>query len=110
MRFFAENWHYKIRGQGHKKKCHYYIFYFSKDLHKSFQVIVLQVGANNHGDSAEEIAEGIKTICNLINDKQPQAFLVVLTLLPRGYSPNSLRDRNSQVNTLVADQLKGNSR
>merc|ERR1712141_597966 len=74
------------------------------------KVIVLQVGANNHGDSAEEIAEGIKTICNLINDKQPQAFLVVLTLLPRGYSPNSLRDRNSQVNTLVSDQLKGNSR
>lgn len=43
-----------------------------------FKAIVLLIGTNNHGDSAEEIAEGIKTICTLIRDKQPQAYLVVL--------------------------------
>ena len=74
------------------------------------KVIVLQVGTHNHGDSADEVAEGIKAICNLVRDKQPQAFLVVLTLLPRGQSPNPLRERNSKVNELVAEQLKGNSR
>ena len=42
------------------------------------KVIVLLVGTNNHGDSAEDIAEGIKAICSLIRDKQPQAYLVVL--------------------------------
>ena len=36
------------------------------------------VGTNNHGDSAADIAEGVKTICSLIRDKQPQAYLVVL--------------------------------
>ena len=35
-------------------------------------------GTNNHGDSAADIAEGIKAICALIRDKQPQAYLVVL--------------------------------
>ena len=35
-------------------------------------------GTNNHGDSAADIAEGIKAICSLIRDKQPQAYLVVL--------------------------------
>ena len=71
---------------------------------------MLLVGTNNHGDTPEEIAEGLKAITNLIRDKQPQAFLVVLTLLPRGHFPNKLRDRNPAVNGLVADQLKGNSR
>lgn len=74
------------------------------------KVVVLQIGSHNHGDSPEDIAEGIKTICNLIRDKQPQAFLVVLTLLPRGQAPNPLRERHSAVNALVAEQLKGNSR
>ena len=42
------------------------------------KVIVLMVGTNNHGDSAADIADGVKAICNLIRDKQPQAYLVVL--------------------------------
>lgn len=74
------------------------------------KVIVVHVGTNNHGDSPEDIAEGIKTICSVIRDKQPQAYLVVLTLLPRGHKPNPLRERNSAVNRLVGEQLRGNSR
>jgi hypothetical protein len=41
-----------------------------------FQVIVLLVGTNNHGDSADEIADGIRAIITLMRDKQPQAYLV----------------------------------
>lgn len=74
------------------------------------KVIVLQIGTNNHGNTPEEIAEGIKAIMALIRDKQPQAYLVVLTLLPRGMTENPLRERNKKVNELVAEQLKGNSR
>ena len=40
------------------------------------QVIVLHIGTNNHGDTGDDIAEGIRTICSLIRDKQPQAYLV----------------------------------
>ena len=32
----------------------------------SSQVIVVSAGQNNHGDSPEEIAEGIKEICGVI--------------------------------------------
>jgi len=74
------------------------------------KVIVLSVGQSNVGDSAEEIAEGIKEICALIRSKQPQAFLVVLTLLPRGQHPNPLRERNTKVNSLLGELAKGNSR
>lgn len=74
------------------------------------KVVVLHIGTNNHGDSAEEVAEGIKAICNLIRDKQPQAYLVVTSLLPRGHKPNPLRDRNAKVNSLISDNLRGNSR
>ena len=74
------------------------------------QVVVLQVGNHDQGASAKEVFEGIKAICNLIREKQPQAFLVVLTLLPRGQNPNPLRDLNSQINNLMAEYLKvGNS-
>ncbi len=71
---------------------------------------MLLVGTNNHGDSPDDIAEGIRAICSLIRDKQPQAYLVVLTLLPRGHTPNPLRERNAAVNDLIKEQLKGNSR
>jgi len=74
------------------------------------KVIVLSVGQSNTGDTAEEIAEGIKEICALIRSKQPQAFLVLLTLLPRGQLPNPLRDRNDKVNSLLGELAKGNSR
>ena len=75
-----------------------------------FQIVVLHIGTNNHGDTAEDVAEGIKAICSLIRDKQPQAYLVVTTLLPRGHSPNFLRDRNLKINSLIHESLKGNSR
>ena len=45
-----------------------------------FKVIVLLVGTNNHGDTAEEIADGIRAIITLIRDKQPQAYLVNLKI------------------------------
>jgi hypothetical protein len=34
------------------------------------------VGTNNHGDSADEIADGIRAIITIMRDKQPQAYLV----------------------------------
>jgi len=74
------------------------------------KVVVVMVGTNNHGDSAADIAEGVKTICSLIRDKQPQAYLVVLGLLPRGQNPNALRERNAAVTAMISDHLKGNSR
>ena len=49
-----------------------------KALDNFIQVIVLSVGQNNIGNTAEEIGEGVKEICGVIRSKQPQAFLVLL--------------------------------
>lgn len=74
------------------------------------KVIVLLVGTNNYDDTAEDTATAIQTICSTIRDKQPQAYLVVLSLLPRGHEPNPLRERNAKINELIGEYLKGNSR
>jgi hypothetical protein len=52
------------------------------------QIVVILVGTNNHGDTPDQIAEGLKAICSLIREKLPKAFLILLvstlpiTLLP----------------------------
>lgn len=74
------------------------------------KIIVLSVGQENYGDSAETISQGIQNICAFIRSKQPQAFLVLLTLLPRGGTESPLRERNKTVNTLLGEYVKGNSR
>jgi len=74
------------------------------------KIIVLSVGQENYGDSPETITEGIQSICAFIRSKQPQAFLVLLTLLPRGCPESPLRVRNTKVNDLLRDYVKGNSR
>jgi len=74
------------------------------------KVVVLGVGQNNYGDNPEVIADGIGAICNLVRSKQPQAFLILLTLHPVGQQPCPIRERNTRVNELLADQVKGNSR
>jgi len=74
------------------------------------QMIVLSVGQENYGDTPEKIVDGIQAICSLIRSKQPQAFLIVLTLLPRGTPDSPLRTRNTRVNEMMVEYVKGNSR
>jgi len=74
------------------------------------KIIVLLVGTNNHGDNPEQIADGLKAICTSIRDRQPKAFVVLLSLLPRGHQPNPLRERNKAVNEILEEHVKGNSK
>lgn len=69
------------------------------------KVIILWVGTNNHGHTAEQICGGIIAIVQVIKNKLPQAQTLVLGLLPRGKMPNLLRERNASVNKLVQDAL-----
>ncbi|XP_041091220.1 platelet-activating factor acetylhydrolase IB subunit gamma [Polyodon spathula] len=73
--------------------------------HINPKIIVLWVGTNNHGDSAEQVAEGIGAIVRLIHGKQPTAKVLILGLLPRGRSPNALRVKNARVNQLIQEAL-----
>lgn len=74
------------------------------------KAIVLLVGTNNHGHTPDMIAEGIVAIVHLMREKQPQANIVVLSLLPRGHLVNPLRERNSRVNELLVRLLAPLSR
>merc|ERR1712168_366798 len=70
------------------------------------KAVVVLVGTNNHGHSATQVAGGIIEICKTIRDKQPQAYVIVLSLLPRGEKQNCLREKNSKINELVEDEIK----
>ncbi|XP_066575420.1 platelet-activating factor acetylhydrolase IB subunit gamma isoform X2 [Amia ocellicauda] len=74
-------------------------------LMHQFEVVVLWVGTNNHGDTPDQIAGGICAIVHLITNKLPRAHVLILGLLPRGKLPNPLRVRNAQVNALVQAAL-----
>jgi len=57
------------------------------------KVIVLHVGTNNTHNSAQEIAEGIYRIVEVMREKHSEAYIVLPTLLPRGQQPNLLREK-----------------
>lgn len=42
------------------------------------KIVVVWVGTNNHGHTAEQVTGGIKAIVDLVNQRQPQARVVVL--------------------------------
>ncbi|XP_038238693.1 platelet-activating factor acetylhydrolase IB subunit alpha1 [Dermochelys coriacea] len=69
------------------------------------KIVVVWVGTNNHGHTAEQVVGGIEAIVRLLQQQQPQARVVVLGLLPRGQGPNPLRERNRQVNELLEARL-----
>lgn len=71
------------------------------------KIVVLHVGTNNIENTAEEIAEGIYVIVQRIQEKLPEAYIVLPTLLPRGQQTNSLRDKNVEVNNLIRDKCIG---
>ncbi|KAM3909921.1 platelet-activating factor acetylhydrolase IB subunit alpha1 isoform 2-T2 [Leptodactylus fuscus] len=69
------------------------------------KIIVLWVGTYNMGHTAEQIAGGIAAIVRCMEQRQPQAKVIVLGLLPRGKNPNPVRERNRRVNEILAETL-----
>ncbi|XP_037544013.1 platelet-activating factor acetylhydrolase IB subunit beta [Nematolebias whitei] len=69
------------------------------------KVVVLWVGTNNYGHTAEQVAGGILAIAQLLTSHLPKAKIVVLGLLPRGERPNPLREKNAAVNKLLRSWL-----
>lgn len=71
------------------------------------KVVVLWVGTNNYGHTAEQVAGGILEIVSSIQMKQPQAHVIVMGIPPRGERPNPLREKIATINKSVAEQLDG---
>ncbi|KAE8748500.1 hypothetical protein FOCC_FOCC004795 [Frankliniella occidentalis] len=69
------------------------------------KVVVVLIGTNNT-ESAEEVAGGVLEVLKLVREKQPDAYIVLLSLLPRGYLPNPLRDKNEAINAIVRERAQ----
>ena len=53
-------------------------FLFTSSLSFSQQVVVVLIGTNNHGNTAEQVAEGIESAAWCIQSKLPSSKIVVL--------------------------------
>ena len=69
----SPTWHLAFPDLTHHEKSH-----FTSGIIGLFQVIVLQVGTNNHGHTAEQVVGGILEIAKTIAEKQPQSQLIVM--------------------------------
>ena len=68
------------------------------------KVAVLMIGTNNCDKKTDpaDVAAGIKGILELIKTKQPQAKILLLSILPCGEKPNPGRDTRNAVNDLIS--------
>ncbi len=65
------------------------------------KVAVVMIGTNN-GDPAPDVAQGIKTILNDIHDRHPRCKVLLLGIFPRSEKPDGARQKNDEVNKLIA--------
>jgi beta-glucosidase len=67
------------------------------------RVAVLMIGTNNSRDNtADEIADGIKTIVRRLQVKLPETRILLLGVFPRGQTSNPARDKLNEVNEKIA--------
>ena len=66
------------------------------------RLFVVMIGTNNGGDSAPDVAAGIEAIVKEIAGKQPQAKILLLGIFPRSEKPDGTRQKNEEVNKLIA--------
>jgi lysophospholipase L1-like esterase len=74
------------------------------------KVFVVMIGTNNlWGKQAkpEDAAAGVKAILDLIQAKQPQAKILLMSLLPTGEKPNPGRDLRAAVNGIISKYAGG---
>jgi len=73
------------------------------------ELVVLMIGTNNGGYSAEDIAKGIKAIIDRIRKKSPDSKILLLGILPRGKTwPKDLKkNKLAQVNSMIKAYADG---
>ncbi len=80
------------------------------DGYKAKMFVVL-IGTNNmwaNDADPANAAAGVKAVIDLIQAKQPQAKILLLSLLPLGDKPNPGREKRMEVNKLISKFAGGN--
>lgn len=73
------------------------------------RLAVLMIGTNNSADNtAEEMADGIKELCDLILEKLPATKILLLAIFPRDTPEAPRRAVNEEVNRIIAGLDDGN--
>lgn len=74
------------------------------------KLAVLMIGTNNsNGDdnTAEEIADGIISICNKLRAECPRMKILILAIFPRGPEPSDQRRKNAKASLLASKIADG---
>jgi lysophospholipase L1-like esterase len=67
------------------------------------RVVVMHIGTNNAGkNTPEEIAAGVRALLEEIQQRQPQAQVILMGIFPRGAKPDALRAKLDTTNKLLA--------
>ncbi|HEX5790974.1 MAG TPA: GDSL-type esterase/lipase family protein [Luteolibacter sp.] len=69
------------------------------------KLFVVMIGTNNLWDKKAEpahAAAGVKAVIDLIQAKQPQAKILLMSILPTGEKPNPGRDKRMATNELIS--------
>jgi N-acetylglucosamine-6-sulfatase len=69
------------------------------------KLFVVMIGTNNlWGKNADpaHAAAGVKAVIDLIQSKQPQAKILLMSILPTGEKPNPGRETRAAVNELIS--------
>ncbi len=65
------------------------------------KLVVMMIGTNN-GDSADDVALGIKTLLVEIHNRSPKSKVLLLGIFPRSEHPDGAREKNDNVNKQIA--------
>ncbi len=67
------------------------------------KVVVMHIGTNNAGkNTPEELAAGVRALLDEIQQRQPQAHIVLMAIFPRGPKPDAMRAKLDTTNKLLA--------
>jgi len=65
-------------------------------------LFVITIGVNNSQDPALDVAAGIEAIVKEIENKQPQARILLMGILPQSPKPSPWRRHNDEISRLIA--------
>lgn len=69
------------------------------------RMFVVMIGTNNCWGKQTvpaDVADGVKKILELIQSKQPQAKILLLSIFPTGAKPNPGREKRTAINALIS--------
>lgn len=74
------------------------------------KLAIVMIGTNNSNkddNTAEEIADGIITVCKRLRTKLPKTRILLLAIFPRDAGPSAQRQKNAQASQLASKVADG---